>query len=227
MGDFKVNGVTPTYIYTNGMAVSKIYNGSELVWPKDQVGEITICNQIWKNENSIETRQTSSEDLIPFAGNFQEWTNFSNANSPCVAWYEFDNNNSAYGLYYNEFALLTVRVPEGFRIPTRPDWTALEQCVRVPNFNYNATGTNSAAWDWNIDNEVGLNSSGFNMLPVGRISRFASGGFTGFGSFGLIWTKSIASYGDQIVGVAGGFSNLLSTVSGSEGGAPIRFVKDV
>ena len=41
MGDFKINGYTPTNIQLNGADVQKIYNGSELVWPPVGPGPCT------------------------------------------------------------------------------------------------------------------------------------------------------------------------------------------
>ena len=114
MGDLKIQGITPAVgkIKVGDINVQKIYDGTELVWPTSVgPGEIEICNYIWTQENSIETELAAGGN-IPIVSDFASFKLLNDASQPCAMYYNFDSNNSSYGLLYNRFAKEAIKTPE-------------------------------------------------------------------------------------------------------------------
>lgn len=235
MGDFKINGYTPTNIQLNGMDVEKIYNGSELVWPPSELppGQVQICDLIWTDTNYSGTMLINGGN-VTIADNYNDFSSITSQELPCAIYYNFDIANSAYGLYYNRYAMQQIEPPAGFRVPTFQDWNETRQCVALTGYspsNYNAIGTNSSEWDWNVADTTSLGSSGFNMLPVGRAVLSPSATFQGFGGSGYIWTKASGAIIDQLYGVIGSsgsfsFPYLYDVNASPQQSGTMRFVKD-
>lgn len=235
MSDLKLNGVTPDgigKIKLGSTDVQKVYSGSTLVWPLNP-GEVTICEYIWTTTNSVSTLLTNGNNMV-IVNNYSDF--FFNTNNlvPCAFYYNFDIANSAYGLYYNQFAMQQIEPPVGFRVPVLDDWNKTKGCVALTGYNpanYNALGTSSSEWNWGVADTTSLGSSGLNILPVGRAVLSSSSPFRDFGEAGFIWTKASGSFIDQLVGVTGVSGSitlpyLQEVASSPQAASPMRFVKD-
>lgn len=240
MGDLKINGITPVNIQFGGNDVDKIYNGSELVWPTSSgPGEVEICNLIWTDANSSKTALIAGGNL-PILTNQVDWYSAWQAQTPAACYWDFDSNNSSYGLLYNLWARNAVEPPPGFRLPTNADWDTLSTapCMPFPApiGNQNRYGANPGNWDPSLlttTNELG--DSGFNSQGYGR-------GFLNVstGVFGFFFSEQTEAYHtDDTTNFSGGYgwsaySSGLSSYFFALGGNPdngasalfIRFVKD-
>ena len=235
MSDLKLNGVTPDgigKIKLGSTDVQKVYSGSTLVWPLNP-GEVTICTYTWTTTNSVSTLLTNGNNMV-IVGNYNDYAFNTNQLVPCAFYYDFNIANSAYGLYYNRPAMQQIEPPVGFRVPVLDDWNKTEGCVALTGYNpanYNALGTSSSEWDWDVPDTTSLGSSGLNILPVGRAALAPSSPFKNFGEAGFIWTKASGSFIDQLVGVTGSFGSttlpyIQDIASSPQSASPMRFVKD-
>ena len=164
---------------------------------------VVIGSQEWSVEN---LRSTSYMDgtAIPTASS---WSN-------SLATYCWYNNTTDETLRQKYGALYSWQVvnpdnpkqiaPEGWRVPTDADWTALEDYLIANGFNWDGTtegnkigkalASSGGEWDphgtvGNIGNDQGSNnSSGFNVLPGGY--RLTNGIFTGQGGRAAFWSST-------------------------------------
>ena len=165
MGDFKINGVTPTNIQLNGMDVEKIYNGDELVWPSSLgPGEVQVCGLIWKKTNSTTLARVGGGN-IDFATNANDWASAHTNQTPTACYFEFDSSKASYGLIYNYWAKSVIQPPTGFRLPSGNDLFELTSCYGI---NDNPLGADPGVWDTSLlTNTIGLGTSGFNAHGYG------------------------------------------------------------
>lgn len=236
MADLKLNGVTPDgigKIKLGSTDVQKVYSGSTLVWPLNP-SEVTICDYIWTTTNSVSTLLTNGNNMV-IVGNYGDFFQYTNNGVPCAFYYNFDIANSAYGLYYNQFAMQQIEPPVGFRVPILDEWGKTRGCVALSGYNppnLNALGTSSSEWNWDVANTTSLGSSGLNILPIGRAVLLSSAPFQNFGEAGFIWTKASGANIDQLYGVTGSFGSTtlpyIQEVGSSpfNQASPMRFVKD-
>jgi hypothetical protein len=235
MSDLKLNGVTPDgigKIKLGSTDVQKVYSGSTLVWPLNP-GEVTICTYTWTTTNSVSTLLTDGNNMV-VVGNYNDYAFNTNQLVPCAFYYDFNIANSAYGLYYNRFAMQQIEPPAGFRVPVLDEWNKTQGCVALTGYNpanYNALGTSSSEWNWDVADTTSLGSSGLNILPIGKAILFPSSPFQDFGNVGFIWTKASGSFIDQLVGVTGVSGSitlpyLQEVASSPQSASPMRFVKD-
>ena len=235
MPDLKLNGITPDgvgKIKLGSVDVQEIYMGNTLVWPSIP-GEVTICVYTWTITNSVSTLLTDGNNMV-IVGNYNDYAFNTNQGYPCAFYYNFNIANSAYGLYYNRPAMQQIEPPVGFRVPVLDDWNQTQGCVALTGYNpanYNALGTSSSEWDWDVADTTSLGSSGLNILPIGKAILFPSSPFQDFGNVGFIWTKASGSFIDQLVGVAGSSGSftrpyIQGGTSGPLAASPMRFVKD-
>jgi len=165
MGDFKINGYTPTNIQLNGTDVQKIYNGSELVWPPSLgPGEVQVCSLIWKKTNSTTLAKVGGGN-IDFATNANDWASAHTNQIPTACYFEFDSSKASYGLIYNHWAKSVIQPPTGFRLPSQDDISELTACYGT---NDNPLGADPGLWDTSLlTNTIGLGTSGFNAHGYG------------------------------------------------------------
>jgi len=165
MGDFKINGYTPTNIQLNGADVQKIYNGDELVWPSSLgPGEVQVCSLIWKKTNSTTLARIGGGN-IDFATNANDWASAHTNQTPTACYFEFDSSKASYGLIYNYWAKSVIQPPTGFRLPSQADLSELTACYGT---NDNPLGADPGVWDTSLlTNTIGLGTSGFNAHGYG------------------------------------------------------------
>ena len=165
MGDFKINGYTPTNIQLNGTDLQKIYNGSELVWPSSLgPDEVQVCSLIWKKANSTTLAKVGGGN-IDFATNANDWASAHTNQIPTACYFEFDSSKASYGLIYNHWAKSVIQPPTGFRLPSQDDISELTACYGT---NDNPLGADPGVWDTSLlTNTIGLGTSGFNAHGYG------------------------------------------------------------
>jgi len=146
---------------------------------------ITIGSQVWLKEN-LKTTKLNDGSAIPNVTSDSEW---GSLNTPGFCWYDNDQaaNKNKYGALYNWFTVSTGKLcPDGWRIPSDSDWTAL----------INSLGGESVAaiklkstTGW-YENGNGTNESGFNGLPAGY--RYTNAAFWGVTKNTHWWTSTEA-----------------------------------
>lgn len=125
------------------------------------------------------------------------WDPGSSKNQPAWAYYNNDPKYDAvYGKLYNWFAVNTGTLcPQGWHIPTDPDWLVLSNFLGGAEV---AGGKMKSITGWNNPNEGASNVSGFNGLPGG--SRNIFGDFSLFGTAGVWWSASAWNYNNSAIG---------------------------
>tara|TARA_R110001632_G_scaffold231451_1_gene370071 strand:+ start:481 stop:1182 length:702 start_codon:yes stop_codon:yes gene_type:complete len=233
MSDLKLNGVTPDgigKIKLGSTDVQKVYSGSTLVWPTAPgPGEIEVCNYIWTQENSIETELAAGGN-IPIVSDFASFKVLNDASQPCAMHYNFDSNNSSYGLLYNLSAKNAIKIPEGFRIPTASDWGDIVLFCNptLDTYKANWLGANPGEWAPNPANTTTLGNSGLDIQGYG---------YAFYGATSITW-KPIGEFEGQWQGVTNvgtgiawvpsiNPSFLISISTGTNVISYLRFVKDV
>lgn len=195
MNDLKIQGITPAVgkIKVGDINVQKIYDGTELVWPISiDPGQVEICNLIWTDTNSSETELTTGGN-VPIVDNHQEmWLKQTN-NEPAACYWQYDQNESDRGLFYNEYAKPFVKPPTGFRLPDFEDYLSI--AVSPCNPNYPNSNTHAAPLPNNYDpslltNTDFLGDSGFNSYGYGGASILSSSvtDWTPYINFSTFWT---------------------------------------
>jgi uncharacterized protein (TIGR02145 family) len=153
---------------------------------------------------------------------------------PAAAYWQYNENESSRGLYYNLYARSVVKPPSGFRLPTYQDYQEIADLACNPNDpNQN---THGAPLPNNFDptkltNTDFLGDSGFNAYGYGKALVFSSN-TTAWSSDGVaatFWT----SRAENLVGSRIDFScvstptlELSVWADSSFELASIRFVKD-
>lgn len=98
----------------------------------------------------------------------QIWTAI-NYDGPGGTPYDVENSIPEYGKYYLEEELASITLPQGWRIPSKDDYTKLAEFYNIPvPSNMEATEklrSLISATKWN--NVTGTNASGFNAYPAG------------------------------------------------------------
>jgi uncharacterized protein (TIGR02145 family) len=157
---------------------------------------------VWTVENLRTTKYSDeTKTVIPLVTNSSVW---SALRTPGRCWYENDSasNHATYGVLYNWYAVHPGKLaPDGWRVPTDADWTALQNYLIGNGYNWDSTTTGNkigkslaARTDWSswltagtIGNDRGKNNaSGFSALPGG--SRSYDGSFRLIGNSGGWWS---------------------------------------
>jgi uncharacterized protein (TIGR02145 family) len=236
MADLKFNGITPgvNKIKLGNSNVQKIYDGSTLVWPTsiDPV-EVQICNLIWTTTNSTETELIAGGN-IPIYTNAVEMRAKYLQQQPAACYWQFDENESYRGLYYNIYARNVVKPPSGFRLPTYSDYSILsgQGCnPNRPNQNtYGAplpNGYNPSL----LTNTDFLGDSGFNAYGYGGASVFSSTEvfWQQDTTHATFWTSGAANQTGSRMSFAvsnGNYLILLAWANSTYELASVRFVKN-
>jgi uncharacterized protein (TIGR02145 family) len=186
MADLKFGGVTPGTgdIKVGSSNVSKIYQGSTLLWPlgvAPQPGEVTICDLVWTKTNSTITATTTGGN-IPITTDATGWVQAVENQQAAACWYKNDQATYGHlGLFYNKFCLDVIQPPTGFRLPTIDDWTDLRDCLASgqPQSTYANQIVNNYynLWPSAVNSLSEINTIDFNSIAGGYTNgaRYGSG----------------------------------------------------
>jgi uncharacterized protein (TIGR02145 family) len=241
MADLKLNNTTPDgvgKIKLGSTNVQKIYKGSTLVWPTSpgpapDPGQVEICGLIWTDANSSETELIAGGN-IPILTTAAEMRTKFLQQKPAACYWQFDENESYRGLYYNIYARNVVKPPSGFRLPTYSDYSTLNQQACNPNTpNQNRHGAPPPN-NYNpslLTNTDFLGDSGFNAYGYGGAAVLNSTEvFWQFDTtYAVFWTSGAANQTGSRISFAVSSSNYLTFAAWADSTyelASIRFVKD-
>lgn len=196
-------------------------------------GQVEICNLIWTDVNSTET------ELIA-GGNIQISTSYAqtleaySSEQPAACYYNFDENESYRGLFYNIYARSVIKPPTGFRLPTGGDFNNITSNLlcnpNIPNQNtHGAPLPNNYREDYLTDTQF-LGDSGFNAYGYGQ--GFSSGQFFSFNETYATWWTSYTGSGSGSrysirAASTSAFLEVVSWASSDTELANLRFCKDV
>jgi uncharacterized protein (TIGR02145 family) len=146
---------------------------------------VKIGTHIWMAENLKATKYNDGS-TIP---NVTEKSGWKELKTGACSWYKNDIvNKTIYGTLYNWYAVNTGKLcPEGWRLPTDDQWTALTTYLGgegVAGGKLKETGT----IHWFSPNTGATNTSGFLGLPGG--ARNETGEFNFIGGFGFWWSST-------------------------------------
>lgn len=171
MGDFKFRNVTPGAgdIRLGSSPVAEIFFGTEKVWPYMTKKTITLCGLTWQTLNSS-IRVKTGGGTIPIYDNASDLYQARQNQEPAACYFEFDENNSEYGLIYNYYAKDVIVPPSGYRLPTASDFNTLNSldCIGSSTLNRNRYGANPGSWNMSqLTNTDELGDSGFDAQGYG------------------------------------------------------------
>lgn len=201
--------------------------------PAPTPGTVDICNLIWTTTNSIETELIAGGN-IPIITTKEEMRLKYLQQQPAAAYWQYDENESGRGLYYNLYARSVVKPPSGFRLPTYADY----QLIAGPtcNPNYPNANTYGAPLPNNFNpgqltNTDFLGDSGFNADGYGGATVFSSNStyWQNDGSRATFWTDGATNTnGSRIDFTCTSTASLILSAwaNSSTELASIRFVKD-
>jgi len=165
---------------------------------------VTIGNQVWMAENLRETKYRN-RDAIPNVTDNSTWFDLRTG-ARCAYNNDANNESDTYGYLYNWFAAVDARniAPEGWRVPSDEDWTALTNYLIANGYNWDGTTEGnkigkamaSSGGEWqshgtagNVGNDpASNNASGFSALPGGYRSSYGS--FGGLGLSAVFWSAT-------------------------------------
>lgn len=148
--------------------------------------EVNIGGMTWAAKN-LNTAVFRNGDTIPQALSRAQFEQMGNNKQPAWCYPDFDEKKGRqYGKMYNWFAVSDPRglAPEGWRVPTDRDWTALTQAVGGEVMG-GVRLKSDASWHGNGN---GDNASGFGALGTGGMS--ALNGFSGEGRVAVFWSAT-------------------------------------
>lgn len=147
---------------------------------------VKIGQTTWTASN-LDVAVFRNGDEIPQARSRAEFEQMGNSQQPAWCYPDFDEAKGAqHGKMYNWYAVSDPRglAPEGWRVPTDNDWSALAKSVGGDVMG----GVKlKAASGW-VGNGSGDNASGFNALATGGMS--ALNGFSGEGRVAVFWSET-------------------------------------
>jgi uncharacterized protein (TIGR02145 family) len=141
---------------------------------------IKIGKQKWAKENLAVTTFKNGDTIFQ-ARNKYDWQKAGKEKIPAWSYNKYDiTNDSAYGKYYNFYAVNDPRglAPKGYHIPSDEEW------LQLINFIGEGAGTKMKTKSGWIDNLNGTNESGFSAIPAGHCD---PSGFFDNNNFDAIW----------------------------------------
>ena len=205
---------------------------------------LTYGDQVWTLENA-EMVTYRDGTPIPQVTDATEWANLTTG-----AWCYY-NNDETKGKLYNWYAVMGIHdaiettlnkefAPEGWHVPSDPEWTTLENYLIANGYNYDQTTTENkiakamaSTTGWYGFPGLGVpgndqsinNSSGFNAFPGGF--RFGYGAFNNRGYGELIWSSTGPSANNAWSrNLSLNASDLIRSSSPKHTGCSVRFVRD-
>ena len=212
---------------------------------------VQIGNQIWTVENWRSTKYADGT-CIPHVPGVSEWKSLS---SPAYCYYNNTTDSDSverFGALYNWYVVDPENphsiAPEGWRVPTNEDWTALQNHLIKKGFNGDETSSEnksgkalaSNGGEWIEDGIWGSapigtpgndqssnNSSGFSARPGGY--RYAkSGRFDWVGYYSVWWSTSVPNASDAYLHYLHYISRDLGSDKTYRGaGYSVRLVRDI
>ena len=170
MGTVQLDGYLLKYSPSKG----KVKIGGR-VYPVVQIG-----NQLWMAENL----DYKFDGLVVGQSGTSRDENRANYYDNDEATYGASGNK--YGLLYNQIAAIYLNnnrqslLPEGWRVPSKSDFNALENFIGSLNAAYIKSST---GW---YDDGNGTDDFGFSLYPSGM---YGSGGFEKLGTQGYLWSS--------------------------------------
>ena len=168
---------------------------------------LTYGDQVWTVENAemVTYRDGTS---IPKVTDNTEWGTLTTG-----AW-GYYNNDPTKPRLYNWYAVMGIHdtdpntpnkefAPEGWHVPSDPEWTTLEEQLIANGYNYDGTTTGNkiakamvSTTGWNSSTGLGAvgnnqslnNDSGFNAFPEGY--RSYDGSFDNEGNNAIFWSST-------------------------------------
>ena len=130
-----------------------------------------ICELEWATVNLNVTKYKNG-DTIPQANNQSELNTYALAGTGCWSYANFDpTNGPIYGKLYNWYAVNDVRglAPDGWRVATTADWSALGTCLGsgFPGNNAGGKIKEVSTLHWSSPNTGATDIFGFTALPSG------------------------------------------------------------
>jgi uncharacterized protein (TIGR02145 family) len=234
--------------FTTGVDYEVVYGNDLINCNGNPVPRIIFGTQEWSVENACHTT-------------YRDGTSMQQVDNPGMlpvsipAWCYYDNTDPTKGVLYNQFAVLGgwnesgSFAPEGWHVPTKDEWTVLENYLIDNGYNYDQTTTGNkiaksmaSKSDWEESEISGTpgndqstnNSSGFDVKPVGIAFAPNDGSFLvpyGAGALSYFWSDTVGfAYAIELG------SNQLISVDGSGSFQPqvpfplnffsVRLVKD-
>jgi len=145
-----------------------------------------IGNLHWTTEN-LNLRNFRNGDEIPLATSLKDVLHYAANQQPCCCYYNFDESNKMYGLYYNWYAVADDRnlAPEGFRAPNHIDVENLFEELKNRNRQHYENAI--------IEKDVLFQQTQFNPTPSGYlcIEEEDDAVFEGLHKYAWYWTSSI------------------------------------
>jgi uncharacterized protein (TIGR02145 family) len=164
----------------------------------------------WMTEN-LKTTKLNDNTEIQLVTNNSEWAGLETNSTPAYCWYgNNESNNETYGNIYNWYTVNTGKIcPDGWHVPSKNEWTALEDFLYTNGFNYDGTtyenkiakALAAEAENWNNNTFTHgapgydaypeyQNKTGFGMLPGGY--RNYNGGFSDRTRLARFWSSTVS-----------------------------------
>lgn len=203
--------------FTTGGFLEVVYGNDLINCNGNPVPRIIFGTQEWSVENACHTT-------------YRDGTPIVQVDSPGLfpgyipAWCYYDNTDPTKGVLYNQFAVLGgwnesgSFAPEGWHVPTKDEWTVLENYLIDNGYNYDQTTTGNkiaksmaSKSDWEESGISGTpgndqstnNSSGFNVKPVGFVGIFNGAELIAPSSAGYVsyfWSDTVGfAYGIELL----------------------------
>ncbi|MBK9292325.1 MAG: fibrobacter succinogenes major paralogous domain-containing protein [Bacteroidetes bacterium] len=177
---------------------------------------VVIGNQCWMQQNLRTTVYSNGSPIDYPCSDLDAWeTNTSGAYAV------YENNmffESRYGYLYNYHAVTNPAglCPDGWRVPSQADWTALttyisggtsaggkqlKSCRQVNNpYGIPCDTETHPRWDYFSDLYVGTNDYGFSALPGGArgVAGWQSNGYFALGAGGYWWSSTSTNASDAM-----------------------------
>ena len=213
---------------------------------------LTYGDQVWtvKNAEMVTYRDGTP---IPQVTDATEWANLTTG-----AWCYYDNDPTK-GKLYNWYAVAGIHdndentpnkefAPEGWQVPSKNDWTTLENYLIANGYSYDQTTTGNgiaksmaSTIGWENSEELGAvgndqslnNSSGFNALPVGLRDYIDGSLFISEGYILSFWSSTIGEDSDEVgvdgvwcIDIESDYSSLRFDAFSMKWGHSVRFIKN-
>jgi uncharacterized protein (TIGR02145 family) len=196
----------------------------------------------------LKTTKLNDNTEIQFVTNNSEWEGLGTSSTPGYCWYgNNESNHETYGNLYNWYTVQTGKVcPDGWHVPSKNEWTALEEFLYTNGFNYDgstyenkiAKALAAEAENWEqASYTMGSpgydaypeyqNKTGFNILPGGE--RNYNGSFSERRALASLWSRTTSSTDTDKAWYISLWFNNVSSYQGTwfkTSGYYIRCVKD-
>ncbi len=125
---------------------------------------VKIGTQYWMAENLAASYYRDGSSIDYYTSNQMDAWKENTTGAYHIIADDAENISSVYGYMYNGYAVLSSKglAPEGWEVPTYQQWTSLKNYAGSASTNYRSNLEDS----W-IDNKIGTNLTGFNVLPGG------------------------------------------------------------